>query len=821
MASGRESGVVLNDRETTYMTKGGMQTMQTGTIAVKTTAKCSRNTYLCIIASVFFLMTLTFGVFSPKTAYAAGAGITIQEINYDNSTVTVKVNSGDTVVYFSDENMKTWEAIPTEIGSDRLVTLDISWISPTNKYVLTFKGDASTEVVKVTIPKQVTNFKASYNKVRGIVTFTNDYDRTIQWRKKDSYIWNTVNTNTFASQLEMLCTQGATVYLRLAPTNSYLINGSLTEGERQSKEISIVIPKKTAAPNIVINGSKFSIQADKNLAYRAVESDGTLGEWKNITTTTSLWLKDIAGSALYTNAGTPQSEVTLQFRKNPTSTSQVSHISTVTVPVQEAPPSESDHGIEINYTSSTTFTLQVKAASETKPFEYTIVKPDNTLDYVTASWTSITSNAEITIKSDKAPTGSHVYVRKKSVPASGDIKFSLSSKEVDTTGSKGVQYPSPAQATALETLITTASVCNSENTAGNLTFTLYSPTKATVSSISFRDQYGSTKGTVTLKSSVSTNTASRFITDQYIITTKITSTENLDTLTETKLYAYITLSNNDVIESTIDSGVLLYIYPSSKVNNKDNKDYTSAFERLYSSTEASDKSSFTFKIDLGTEKVPDTSTIGNFTTQDTEVKSIKYDGYTLTPTTDYQVVYGSYTNDNGKKIRTATVTVNVNKFETHSTITTKGKATPLIITLNNGEEMDNKVTIKLVDTATLLDAPIAWSIMEGSLKETETKTTTKDDGSKTTETVEVITYELKLKLHDNSYAVGISDVTWDGTSILRSASVSGGTATIYLSNAKINKLTSSSSTTNNLVITLSNGFVIKSGCKLTIINAGK
>lgn len=821
MASGRESGVVLTDRKTTYMTKGGMQTMQIGTIAVKNTAKSTRYTFFCIIASVFFLLTLAFGVFSSKTAYAVGAGISVQEINYDNSTITLKVNPGDTVVYFSDENMKTWEAIPTDIGTDRLVTLDISWISATSKYVLTVKGDASTEVVKITIPKQVSNFKARYNKVKGTVSFTNHYNRTIQWRKKDSYIWNTVNTDNFASQLEMLCTQGATVYLRLAPTNSYMINGTLTEGARPSKETSIAIPKKMDAPTVLINGSKFSIKVDKNMAYRTVSSDGTIGDWKNVTTSTNLWLKDLAGSALYTNASTPQSEVTLQFRKNPTSTSQVSHIATVTVPIQEAPPSETEHGIEINYTSSTTFTLQIKAASETKPFEYTIVKPDNTLDYATASWTSVTTSEEITIKSEKAPAGSHVYVRKKSIPASEDVKFSLASKEIDITGSKGVQYPSSAQATSLKTLITTAGVCNSENTAGNLTFTLYSPTKATVSSISFRDQYGNTKGTVSLKSSVSMNTTSRFISDQYIITTKITSTENLDKFTETKLYAYITLSNNDVIESTTDSGVLLYIYPASQINNSEHKEYTSAFERLYSSTETGDKSSFSFQIDLGTEKVPDASAIGSFTTQDTEVKAIKYDGYTLTPSTDYQVTYGSYTNDDGKKIRTATVTVYVNKFETHSTVTTKGEAVPLLITLNNGEEIDNKVTIKLVDTATLLDAPIAWSIMEGSLKETETKVTTNDDGSKTTETVEVITYELKLKLHDSSYAVGISDVTWGGTSVLRSATVSGGTATIYLSNAKINKLTSTSTTTNNLVITLSNGFVIRSGCKLTIIDAGK
>lgn len=795
--------------------------MQFGFHAVRPTAKCSHNTFLCILASVVFLLTLAIGVFAPTVASAAGPSIAVQEINYENSTITLKVNSGDNVVYFSDENMRTWEAMPYEIGADRLVTLDISWISPTNKYILTVKGDISTEVVKVTIPKQIINFKATYNKVRGTVSFTNHYNRTIQWRKKDSYQWNTVNTATFASELEMLCTQGATVYLRLAPQNSYFVSGTLTEGARPSKEVSITIPKKIAAPTININGSKFSIPVDKTMAYRTVSSDGSLGEWTNVSTASNLWLKDIAGKALYTNGTTPQSEVTLQFRKNATSSSQVSHIATVTVPIQEGPPSETDNGIEITYTSSTSFTLEIKAASTTKPFEYTIVKPEDTLDYATASWKEVTSNAEITIKKETAPEGSHVYVRKKSVPATDDVKFSLASKEIDISGSKGIDYPSPAQATTLKTLVTTAGVCNKENTAGNLTFTLYSPTKTTVSSISFRDQYGNTKGTVDLKSTVSANTSASSPMDQFIITTKITSTDSLNALTETKLYAYITLANNDVIESTVDKGVLLYIYPASKVNNTENKEYTAAFERLHSSKETGDKSSFTFQLDLGTEKVPDPSAVGNFTTQDTEVKTIKYDGYTLVSGKDYNIVYGSYHDDDGKKIRTATVTVNVSQFETQSSIKTKGEATPLLITLNNGEELENKVTIKLVDTATLLDSPIAWSIMEGSLKETETKVTTNEDGSKTTETVEVITYELKLKLHDSSYAVGISDVTWGDTSILRSATVSGGTATIYLSNAKINKLTSTSTTTNNLVITLSNGFVIKSGCKLTIIDAGK
>jgi hypothetical protein len=125
----------------------------------------------------------------------------------------------------------------------------------------------------------------------------------------------------------------------------------------------------------------------------------------------------------------------------------------------------------------------------------------------------------------------------------------------------------------------------------------------------------------------------------------------------------------------------------------------------------------------------------------------------------------------------------------------------------------------LVSTAIIENIPIAWSITEGSLKETKTSTVTNPDGTTSTVTEEVITYTINLKLFDNAYGVGISDVTWGDTSVMGSANVTAGKATIYLSNAKINKLTTSSTDTKNIVITLSNGFVINSGCKLTIIKA--
>jgi len=143
----------------------------------------------------------------------------------------------------------------------------------------------------------------------------------------------------------------------------------------------------------------------------------------------------------------------------------------------------------------------------------------------------------------------------------------------------------------------------------------------------------------------------------------------------------------------------------------------------------------------------------------------------------------------------------------------------MIIELNNKEILADDIYITLVSTATMKNIPISWSISEGSLKETKASTKTNTDGSTTTVTEEVISYIIDLTLFDNSYEVSISDVTWGDLSILGSASVTAGKATIYLSNAKINKLVTNSTDTKNIVITLSNGFVIGNGCKLTIIKS--
>lgn len=769
------------------------------------------------LTSFLFLLVI-MATFLTKKATAADS-IAVKEINYKNSTITLQLNSADTEVYFSDSTKKNWETVPGVISNTKTITMDISWVPTSSNYIITFKGNKSTSILSVMIPKQVSNFKATFNKVKNSVAFSNTGSRTIEWRKKDSTIWNTVDTGTIGTQLSLLYNNGATIFFRLAPVNG---TSNTNVGARPSKEVSVAITKKTAAPTITINGSKFSIPVKKGMAYRLVNNDGSTTEWTTINSSTELFLRNIAASAMYTNATTVQSEVTLQFRTNATSSAQVSQIATVTIPVQEGAPDETTYGISLSYTSSTTLSLQVKAASATVPFEYTVVKAGDELNYQTASWTAISSSTAVSFSSTKAPAGCHIYVRKKSIAVTSTTVFALASVEKDITGSGGVTYPNAMTASNLSTLISTSGVCKTSDSSSYLTFALYSPTSTTVSSISFLDVYGIEKGSVTSKSTVVKNTKSTNDNDKYIITTKITSTSEIDDVTEEMLYAKLTLANSEVITSTATSGVLIYLYPSTKVNNpEEDEDYTNSFKRVYLSTDENDETTFKFQLDFGTQKVMDTTAVNTYTNTAMAISSMKLDGYTLTKNTDYTVEYGTYINDDDETVATATVTVKVASFEGSSLINTTDQALPLKITLNNNEVIDDNIYITLIRTATINNTPLAWSITEGSLKETTTSIITNSDDSKTTVTQEVITYTITLNIFDSSYEVGVSDVTWGGTSIFGSASVSNGKITIYLSNAKINKLTTTSTDTKNIVFTLSNGYVIKTGCKLTILDASK
>lgn len=779
------------------------------------TGKKNSGTALGIIITSILMIAAVL-IFIKTPVRAAETGLAVKEVNYYDSTVTIQTLNKDTVIYFADSTKK-WKAIPGNPDSNGYITMDISWVSDTKNNTLYFKGNISTNTIKITIPKKETRFKASFNKLKGTVVFSNAGVRTIEWRKKGSSTWHTVNTATLATELSYYFTNGAQICFRLAPVNG---TGITSSGLRASNEVTVTIPKKTAAPAITVDGSRFRIQVKKGMAYRKLNADGTFTDWINISANTYLMLQDIAPEVLHTTLAGINKSATFQFRYNASSSRQVSNISTVTIPVQKAAPDIGENGIALNYTSSSSLSLTIKAASSSKPFEYTILPKGTELNYQTADWKEISSNSAVSINSKTAPAGSRIYVRLKSVQASDTTEFALASVETDITGANGIDYPPAIQTTQLTTLVSTAGICRTDVSTSHLSFVLYSSTSATVSSIDFYDAYGNKKGSVTCSSTVAKNTGSTGVNDRYIITTKITSTEAVDAFTNESLYAYITLSNQEVIKSTAAAGVILYLYPCTVVNNPSNETgYATAFKRIYMSNDENDDSSFKFKLDFGTEKVADPTGINKFTQEATAIRFIKYSGYTLKKDKDYTVEYGSYVNSDNETVATATVTVNVSVMEKAASIKTTDQELPLIISLNNGETLNNHIFITMICTATIDNTPIAWSVTEGSLKEKNTTTVTNSDGTTSTVTTDVNSYTITLTLFSNTYDVSVSNVTWNGISIFNSATVSQGKATIYLSNAKINKLDTEVTETHNVVITLSNGYVIDSGCKLTIIDA--
>ncbi len=764
-----------------------------------------------------YLITLAVAVMAvfiiPQTNVKAADDIQIVEVNYRNSSITLKAGSGDTVLFVSDAKQKTWEEVPGQLNPDKTIEMDISWISSSKNYVLSFKGDVTKKVTTVTLPKTYTKFKASYKKATGKVVFTNTDSRAVEWRKKDSLVWTTVNESTLDRELETLFTRGATIYFRLAPVNGDANNA----GKRPGKEVSVSIPKKLSAPEITIDNAKLAIMLKNGMAYRTVKSDGTAGEWNNIIKSEYVPLTKLAPESMY-NPLKEGVETVLQFRTNATTSKQVSAITTVTVPVQKQLPDIDDSGITLTYTGSTTLNLQIKAASAASPYEYTIVEKDETLDMIKAVWNTIASQEVVKLTDKKAEQGSKIYIRKKSTGTQGSDKYELASVEYNITGDAGVSYPTEAKAEGLTKLISTAGVCNKENSDGNLTFLLYSPTKTTVADIKVHDTYSETVlGGVEFKSTVSENSDKEAPADKrYIITTRIISTEEIDSQTEKELLTNITLENGDKVESTLSTGVLIYLHEASEVNNPlNNKEYKSSFDRLYMSEDKDDDTSFKFRIDFGEQFIINRTT-NSPTETPVQLSKLKYDGYVLTED-DYSVEYSSEQNSNGEVIAYATVSVDVSKFEKANGVTVHDEYEPLIIYLTNGEILRDEINIKLVSTATLKDAPLAFAMTAGSLKETETTTTTTSDGKEISKTEDIISIILELELFSKNYSIAINDVTWNGVSVYDSAQVSNGTAVVFLSNKKLNKLTSTSTSTHNLNITFSNGFVIDSGCKLTVL----
>lgn len=724
----------------------------------------------------------------------AEAALKVENIDYDNSTITVSSDSGDQVLYFSDKNKYKWE-MATDTFQEKKCTMDISWISVSKNYELTMKGDQSEDVLTVTIPKQVSNFKAKYDKRENEVIFTGAEGRKVEYRKNNTSAWADLAAD-MSETWKYLCENGATVYFRLKGEAG-------VPGVRPSKEVSCKIPGKSEAPKVAVDGANATVSVQAGWQVRRVDiveksgvqyvtgyfnANNTLykdaasetGQWHTYQSEMEVSLAEIAGDAL-----TGTKDVFLQFRKSASSSSQVSHITTIKIPARDAEPDKDKDGVSIEYISKSAFKLTISSASTSKPFEYCVVDASDVTketinDLESVTWKTISSNTAAEVKKTEAPDGGTLFFREKSVGSAGSENFKLASPYA-VYGT--IDYPDATSSEFFEKRYTIDGVCTTGNTDGYIQFSFTTQFNAKISKITlseYEDVENPSSSTVNVTSVVNTNKTASDKKDKYLVTATITNInldavlkEKLESGNELVLYAYIELETSgskiDYITSNHEKGLKLHIMPKSSIDTKTdslecaNEIDVTRFVGASSDTEPSSPSryqyeTFWFNVEFGKKLGTDLSKYGLASGSELGIESVKLG--------NYQLKKNEYSYEKNKD-GTYKFTVNLYEFEAKPELyryyNTKQN---LVIALNNREKLTG-VSVKLVPPV-YLDSTYAWAFKAKALSKTEQEVTTTVNGSTT-----------KKIVYENDYSVSYTKASGsvNGVSVesltLKSATLSG------------------------------------------------
>ncbi|MDF2511032.1 MAG: hypothetical protein K0S04_898 [Herbinix sp.] len=280
-----------------------------------------------------------------------------------------------------------------------------------------------------------------------------------------------VNISTDPSvDFEKLRTQGnggLLSYLSL-PANSTATLGSDfpdgTEGRRFSNEVKVKVAKKSVASGYGIDGSRFTANIKYGNEYRVTVGSDT-SEWVKIIdrTVKSTQLSTMVKSAVSSSDddGTTEAKafpaMKIEVRDYATSKSASSKITETSINKQrtidedalfngEAPASvpSTNTNIYISYNGNKNMILEIPSASSAQPYEYTVTKPNETLNLAKATWTSVTKGTEVKILATKAVEGGTLFIRMKEIKAknatstSNAVNFELASTYV----SANISYPS-------------------------------------------------------------------------------------------------------------------------------------------------------------------------------------------------------------------------------------------------------------------------------------------------------------------------------------------------------------------------------------------
>lgn len=202
-------------------------------------------------------------------------------IDWEKQDMKLESTDKDEYFYISDARQKTWDEVDASNG---IAYTDLSWI--TKEYELNIRRDKDlTNILKIKVeaPRTLKAKFAIVNEkptINMTVTTTVDKKKTtadlpeteknkVEWRKGTAGSWQPYNT----LNMEDFMTKGATLNLRLkgeCNTNSNC--------HMPSKIGSVKIAKKTNAPSVKVDTSKFTLGVKKGQEYIvSVQQDTTTG----------------------------------------------------------------------------------------------------------------------------------------------------------------------------------------------------------------------------------------------------------------------------------------------------------------------------------------------------------------------------------------------------------------------------------------------------------------------------------------------------------------------------------------------------------------
>ena len=229
-----------------------------------------------------------------------------------------------------------------------------------------------------------------------------------------------------------------------------------TKGRRAGAEVKLKINKQAVTPVVNVNGSKFTMAIKYGQEYRISTNGGTsYGDWTKVTDTLSkpLKLKDMLKDGS-DGLADPFPAMMIDVRDYSTAKAASSRIVTTSIPEQRTivgsvkvdTPTVADGNIYVSYNGNKNLIVTIPYATENEPYEYTVVKSGNLVDFDVdrATWTAISKNTPVKIASTKAVDGSMIFFRKKEIKykaatsRSTQVNFQLASTYVNFK----VAYPS-------------------------------------------------------------------------------------------------------------------------------------------------------------------------------------------------------------------------------------------------------------------------------------------------------------------------------------------------------------------------------------------